>query len=454
MSMQIVEKSGEGLSRVYGVTVPVADLTERLEARIAEITPTLNIKGFRPGKVPPAHVKRMFGKALMSEVVEAAINETTQKVLEDNKIRPAGDPDLKPEGDMQAVVDGKADLSYEIAIEIMPEFEPADLTTISLTRPVYEPTDAEVEEAVTELAKQNRTYEPRKGKSLKAKDGDLLVIDFLGTVDDVAFDGGAATDAELTLGSGQFIPGFEEQLVGAKPGDEVVVKVTFPEQYQAAELAGKAAEFAVTVKEVKAPVESKIDDALAERLGLESLDKLKELLKTNLEGQYAGASRFKLKRALLDVLDEKHEFPLPPKMVEAEFGQIWSQVQQDKERGGLPPEDADKSDETLQSEYRKIAERRVRLGLVLAEIGRANNVQVTDQELAEAMRAEAMRYGPQAQQIFDFFRQNPQAQAQLRAPIFEDKVVDLILGQATVADEKVSKEELLKEDDMPEGYSA
>ncbi len=454
MSMQIVEKSGEGLSRVYGVTVPVADLTERLEARIAEITPTLNIKGFRPGKVPAAHVRRMFGKSLMSEVVEAAINETTQKVFEDHKIRPAGDPDLKPDGDMQAVVDGKADLSYELAIEIMPEFEPTDLTKISLTRPVYEPTEAEVDEAVAELAKQNRTYEPRKGKSLKAKDGDLLVIDFLGTVDGVAFDGGAATDAELTLGSGQFIPGFEEQLIGAKPADEVVVKVTFPEQYQAAELAGKAAEFAVTVKEVKAPVESKLDDALAERLGIENLEKLKELLKTNLEGQYAGASRFKLKRALLDVLDEKHDFPLPPKMVEAEFAQIWTQVQQDKERGGLPPEDADKSDDTLQGEYRKIAERRVRLGLVLAEIGRTNNVQVTEQELAEAMRAEAMRYGPQAQQIFDFFRQNPQAQAQLRAPIFEDKVVDLILGQATVADEKVSKDDLLKEDDMPEGYSA
>ncbi|WP_304166799.1 trigger factor [Phenylobacterium aquaticum] len=452
--MQIVEKSGEGLSRVYGVTVPVADLTERLEARIAEITPTLNIKGFRPGKVPAAHVRRMFGKSLMSEVVEAAINETTQKVFEDHKIRPAGDPDLKPDGDMQAVVDGKADLSYELAIEIMPEFEPTDLTKISLTRPVYEPTEAEVDEAVAELAKQNRTYEPRKGKSLKAKDGDLLVIDFLGTVDGVAFDGGAATDAELTLGSGQFIPGFEEQLIGAKPADEVVVKVTFPEQYQAAELAGKAAEFAVTVKEVKAPVESKLDDALAERLGIENLEKLKELLKTNLEGQYAGASRFKLKRALLDVLDEKHDFPLPPKMVEAEFAQIWTQVQQDKERGGLPPEDADKSDDTLQGEYRKIAERRVRLGLVLAEIGRTNNVQVTEQELAEAMRAEAMRYGPQAQQIFDFFRQNPQAQAQLRAPIFEDKVVDLILGQATVADEKVSKDDLLKEDDMPEGYSA
>ncbi len=272
MSMQIVEKSGEGLSRVYGVTVPLADLTERLEARIAEITPTLSIKGFRPGKVPPAHVKRMFGKSLMSEVVEQAINETTQKVFEDNNIRPAGDPDLKPEGDIQAVVDGKADLSFELAVEIMPEFEPADMSKVSLTRPVYEPSDAEVDEAVAELAKQNRTYEPRKGKSTKAKDGDMVVIDFVGRVDGEAFEGGSATDTELVLGSGQFIPGFEEQLVGAKPGDEVLVKVSFPEQYQAAHLAGKAAEFTTTVKEVKAPVDSEANDELAQRLGLEGLD--------------------------------------------------------------------------------------------------------------------------------------------------------------------------------------
>jgi trigger factor len=454
MSMQIVEKSGEGLSRVYGVTVPAADLTERLEARIAEITPTLNIKGFRPGKVPAAHVRKMFGKSLMSEVVEQTINETTQKVLEDNKLRPAGEPDLKPEGDIQAVVDGKADLAYEIAIEIMPEFEPTDLTKISLKRPVYEPTDKEVDEAVDELAKGNRTYEPRTGKSLKAKDGDQVVIDFLGTVDGVAFEGGAASDSDLTLGSGQFIPGFEEQLVGAKPGDEVVVKVTFPAEYQAANLAGKAAEFAVTVKEVKAPVESKPDDAFAERLGIESLEKLRELLKTNLQGQYTDASRFKLKRALLDVLDEKHDFPLPPKMVEAEFAQIWNQVQQDKEQGGLPPEDVEKTDDQLQTEYRKIAERRVRLGLVLAEIGRANNVQVTDQEVQNAALQEARRYGPQGQEVFEFFMKNPNAQAQLRAPIFEDKVVDLIVEQAKVKDTKVSKDELMKEDDMPAGYGA
>ncbi|MBP6876802.1 MAG: trigger factor [Phenylobacterium sp.] len=454
MSMQIVEKSGEGLSRVYGVTVPVADLNERLEARIVEITPQLNIKGFRPGKVPAAHVRRVHGKALMAEVVEQTISETTQKVLEENKLRPASEPDLKPEGDIAQVIDGKADLSYEISLEIMPDFEPTDLSKIALTRPVYEPTEAEVDEALDELAKQSRTYEPRTGKSLKAKDGDQLLIDFVGRIDGEAFQGGTAEDSELTLGSGQFIPGFEDQLVGAKPGDEVIVKVAFPADYQAANLAGKDAEFTTTVKEVRAPVDAKADDALAERLGVESLEKLKELLKSNLESQYAGASRFKLKRALLDVLDEKHDFPLPPKMVEAEFNAIWQQVQADKERGGLPPEDAEKSDDQLQTEYRKIAERRVRLGLVLAEIGRVNNVQVTDQELLDAMRQEAMRYGQQAQQIFDMFRQNAGMQAQLRAPIFEDKVVDLIVEKATVTDEKVSKDDLLKEDDMPEGYSA
>lgn len=452
MSMQIVEKSVEGLSRVYGVTVPSALLAEKVEARIAEITPTLNLKGFRPGKVPTAHVRKMFGRSLMSEVVEQTITETTQKVLSDNNLRPAGEPDLRPDGDIQQVVEGKADLSYEIALEVIPEFEPTDFSAISLKRPVYEPTDQEVDEAVAELAESSKTYEPRKGKTVKAKDGDQLLIDFVGRVDGEVFEGGSAEDATLTLGSGQFIPGFEEQLVGAKPEDEVLVKVTFPTEYQAAQLAGKDAEFTVTVKEVRAPKASKIDDELAKRLGIEDLEKLKELLRSNLQSQFASATRFKLKRALLDVLDEKHDFPLPPRMVEAEFSQIWDQLQQDKSAGNLPPEDADKTDDQLDAEYRKIAQRRVRLGLVLAEIGRVNNVQVTEQELAEAMRAEAMRYGPQAQQIFEFFRQNPSAQAQLRAPIFEEKVVDLIVSKAKVEDETVSKEELLKEDDMPAAY--
>lgn len=454
MSMQIVEKSVEGLSRVYGVTVPSALLAEKVEARIAEITPTLNLKGFRPGKVPAGHVRKMFGRSLMSEVVEQTITETTQKVLSDNNLRPAGEPDLRPEGDIQLVVEGKADLAYEIALEVIPEFEPTDFSAISLKRPVYEPTDKEVDEAVAELAESSKTYEPRKGKTTKAKDGDQLLIDFVGRVGGEVFEGGSAEDATLTLGSGQFIPGFEEQLVGAKPEDEVLVKVTFPAEYQAAHLAGKDAEFTVKVKEVRAPKASKIDDELAKRLGIEDLEKLKDLLRSNLQSQFASATRFKLKRALLDILDEKHDFPLPPRMVEAEFSQIWDQLQQDKAAGNLPPEDADKTDEQLEAEYRKIAQRRVRLGLVLAEIGRVNNVQVTEQELAEAMRAEAMRYGPQAQQIFDFFRQNPSAQAQLRAPIFEEKVVDLIVAKAKVEDEKVSKEDLLKEDDMPAAYRA
>jgi trigger factor len=386
MSMEVVEKSGEGLSRVYGVTVPAKDLSAKLEARIAEVTPTLNIKGFRPGKVPTAHVRRLYGKALMSEVVEQTLSETTQKVLSDNNLRPAGDPELKPDADMEKVIEGEADLAYEITIDLMPDFEPVDPATLSLSRPVYEPTAAEVDEAVDELAKQNRNYETKTGKAVKAADGDMVVIDFVGKLDGVAFEGGTAEDAELVIGSGQFIPGFEEQLKGAKPDTDVEVKVTFPAEYGAANLAGKDAIFDVKVKEVKAPVESKADDALAERLGVESLEKLRELLKTNLEQQYVQASRFKLKRALLDVLDSKHDFPLPPKMVEAEFASIWSQVQQDKEAGTLPEDDAKKTDKQLEKEYRKIAERRVRLGLVLAEIGRANNVTVSEQELGEAIR--------------------------------------------------------------------
>ncbi|HRD29954.1 MAG TPA: trigger factor [Caulobacter sp.] len=450
--MQIVEKSVEGLSRVYGVTVPAGELAARLDARITELAPQMNLKGFRKGKVPPAHVRRVHGKALMQEVVQEALNETTQKVLDDNKLRPASQPDLKPESDMNAVLSGGADLAYELAVELMPDFEPIDTSKLKLKRPVYTPTDKEVDEALAELAKQAGTFAPRTGKSLKAKDGDQVLIDFVGSVGGVEFAGGKGEGFELTLGSNQFIPGFEAQLVGAKPGDDVTVKVTFPEGYQSTELAGKDAEFAVKVHEVRAPVESEPDDALAQRLGLSDLATLRETVTKNLEQGYANQSRFKLKRSLLDELDKGHDFPLPPRMVEAEFAGIWQQVEGDRTSGALPPEDAGKSDEELRAEYRRIAERRVRLGLVLAEIGRKNNVQVTDQELTQAMQREAMQYGQQAQQVFDFFRSNPQAQAQLRAPLYEDKVVELIFGQATVTDKKVSKKEIEADDDLPEGY--
>jgi trigger factor len=353
---------------------------------------------------------------------------------------------------MEQVIAGGEDLAFELAVEVMPDFEPIDPASIELTKPVYKVTDAEVDESLDELAKQARTYEPRTGKSLKAKDGDQLLIDFVGTVDGVEFAGGKAEGAELVLGSGQFIPGFEEQLVGAKPGDELVVKVKFPEEYQAKDLAGKDAEFATKVTEVRAPVDGKADDELAKRLGLSDLAALKDLLRSNLAGRYDNSSRFKLKRALLDVLDTKHDFPLPPRMVDAEFAGIWQQVEADKARGGLPPEDAEKSEDQLKDEYRKIAERRVRLGLVLAEIGRKNDVVVTDQELTDAIMREARQYGAQAQQVFDMYRQRADLQAALRAPIYEDKVVDLIFGKAKVEEKEVSKDELLEEDDLPEGY--
>ncbi len=451
--MQIIEKSGEGLSRIYGVTVPAQDLGAKLSARIAEIAPQVQLKGFRPGKVPVAHVRRLHGKALMAEVIEQTLTEANQKVLADNNLRVASQPDVTPQSDMEQVIAGQADFSYDLAVEVMPEFEPVDPVSLSLERPVYAPTEAEIDEALAELAKQNRIYEPRKGKAAKAKDGDELTIDFVGTIDGVAFDGGSATDARLVLGSGQFIPGFEDQLVGAKAGAAVTVAVTFPEDYQAESLRGKAAEFAVTVKEVKAPVDTPADDEFAKRLGLEDLEGLKTALRGQIEGEYTQASRFKLKRVLLDALDAAHDFPLPPRMVEAEFSSIWRQVEDDRKNSGVAPEDEGKSEEDLQAEYRKIAERRVRLGLVLAEIGRKHNVTVSDQELFQAMRAEAMRFRGQEQQVFDWLRDNQNAQAQLRAPIYEDKVVDLLFSLASVTDKPVSKEELLKEDDLPEGYA-
>jgi trigger factor len=449
--MQVTQISGEGLSRVFGIKVGADELGAKLEAKIAEIAPRMNIRGFRPGKVPPAHVKRIYGKALMGEVVEQTLDETSKQVLEDNGLRIATQPDLKPLSNMDEVIAGHEELSYELNVEVMPDFEPLDVSGLKLERPVYAPSEAEVDEALAELAQQSRTYESR-AEDTKAEDGDQVTIDFVGRIDGEAFEGGTAQDAQLVLGSGQFIPGFEEQLVGAKAGDEVLVKVDFPETYSVDRLKGKAAEFTVEVKEVKAPIEAEADDALAERLGMGDLEALKNALKINLESQYAGATRMKIKRALLDKLDTGHDFPLPPRMVDSEFAGIWNQVESERERGEQAPEDADKSEDELRAEYRKIAERRVRLGLILAEIGRRDNVTVSEQELGEAMRQEAMRYGAQAQQIFDLMKNNPNAQAQMRAPIFEEKVVDLILSRADVTDKPVTKDELMAEDELPEGY--
>ncbi|WP_029087706.1 trigger factor [Brevundimonas aveniformis] len=445
--MQVVEKSSEGLSRVIAVTIPQGDLSSRLDARIAEIAPTMKLKGFRPGKVPAAHVRKMFGRELMGEIINDEVNTSSQKALDDAKLRPAAPAEITPITDIEDVVAGKADLSYEMSLEVMPDFAPMDVTSLKLSRPVHEPADKEVADAVTELASQNTTYDDKGGKAPKAAEGDQVIIDFVGKIDDEVFEGGSANDTPLVIGSGRFIPGFEDQLKGAKVGDETQVKVTFPADYGAAHLAGKDAVFDVTVKAVKAPKEAKADDDFAKAIGIESLEKLNELVKQNLQSGNDRQSRFKLKRALLDALDKGHDFPLPPRMVEAEFDGIWSQVEADKAAGRLDEEDSKKSDKKLKDDYRKIAERRVRLGLVLAELGRAAGVTVSDQEVSNAIVAEARNYPGQERQVMDFYRQNPNATNALRAPIYEEKVCDWIFEQAKVTDKKVSRDELFKDDE-------
>ncbi|MEM9937804.1 MAG: trigger factor [Pseudomonadota bacterium] len=443
--MESVETS-EGLSRSYKVSVSAADLQQRLTDRIEEIRPQMNLKGFRPGKVPASHVRKMYGKDLMGEVVQALVQEKTAKTIEDADIRPAGQPEMQMESDMEEVLDGKADLTFNMNVDIMPDFEPADVKKLKLTRPVAEVNDTEIDERLAQIAESNQQYDKR-AKTAKARQDDAVVMDFLGKMDGEAFEGGAAEGHTLVLGSDSFIPGFEDQLIGAKAGDELEVKVDFPEDYQAEHLAGKPAVFEVKIHEVRAPKTPEINDEFAKGLGLEDLDKLKELVTEQIQNEFSAASRSKAKRALLDVLDDKHDFDLPPKMVDTEFNQIWQQLQQEMDAGRTAEEDKDKSEDELKAEYRTIAERRVRLGLVLAEIGREAEIQITESEVQQALINEARNFPGQERQVIEFFQKNEQAMAQLRAPIYEDKVVDHILETAEIKEETVSKEDLLKEDE-------
>ncbi|HAE95133.1 MAG TPA: trigger factor [Hyphomonas atlantica] len=444
--MEVTQTKSEGLSRTFAIKVPASELQAKLDERIEEIRPQMKLKGFRPGKVPASHVRKMYGQDLMGELINKLVTETNQKALEDNELRPAGQPDVQIDGDMEAVVKGEADLSYNMNVDVMPEFEPADVTKLTITRPVAEVSQEQIDEALARIAEQNTQYEPR-AKTAKAKDGDAVVMDFVGKIDGEAFEGGSAEQQTLVLGSGQFIPGFEDQLVGVKAGEEKEVTVTFPEEYGAEHLAGKEAVFEVKVHEVRAPKTADVDDEFAKGLGLESLEQLTGLLKDQLKAEHDGASRAKAKRNLLDQLDEAHSFDLPPNMVEQEFNQIWQQLQAEMDAGRTADEDKDKSEDELKVEYRKIAERRVRLGLVLAEIGRVADVRISEQEVNQALVREARQYPGQEQQVVEFFRNNPGAMAQLRAPIYEDKVVDHILEVAEITEETVSREDLFKEDD-------
>ncbi len=448
--MQVKETKAEGLSRTYDIVVSAAELQEKLDAKINEIQPEVSLKGFRPGKVPASHIKRMFGKSMMGEILETTMNEASQQALNDNNIKPAGQPHFHLTNEADDVVAGKADLSFHMHVDIMPEFTPVDPAKLSIERPVAEVSDAQIEESLARLADSQKTYED-KAKTAKAKDGDAVIIDFVGSIDGTPFEGGAAEDAQVVIGAGQFIPGFEEQLVGVKAGDKKTLKVTFPAEYQAADLAGKDAEFETTVKSVQAPVKTKMDDDFAKKLGMDTMDALRDAIKDSLESEHKAQSRARAKRRILDALDAEHDFDLPPNMVEAEFSQIWEQVKADIEAGNVDDEDKDKSEDELKEEYRAIAMRRVRLGLVLAEIGQGANISVAAEELARAVNAEAMRYPGQEKQIAEYFQKNPEAQARLRAPIFEEKTVDYILELAKVKDVTVSRDELFSDDDVPGG---
>ena len=436
--MQVTQTLNEGLKRGYTITVSAAELDATVEAKLVEAQPEIEIKGFRKGKVPLAILRKQYGQRLLGDAMQDAIDRAM-----DNHFKATGDrPALQPKIAMQNGEGWKQgdDLVVEMSYEALPEIPDVDLSGIALERLVVKADDAAVAEALENLAKAAQSFEDRK-KGSKAKDGDQVTIDFTGSVDGVEFEGGKGEDYPLVLGSGSFIPGFEDQLVGAKAGDEVTVNVTFPENYGAAHLAGKAAVFACTVKAVKAPKPAELDDELAKKFGAESLDALKGQVSDRLEAEYKGASRAVLKRALLDQLDALVKFDLPPSLVEAEANQIAHQLWHEEnpdvhhhDHGSIEPTD----------EHKTLAERRVRLGLLLAEIGRKAEVTVTDAELTQAVLAQARQYPGQERQFFEFIQQNAQAQQQLRAPIFEDKVIDHIVAGAKVSDKDVAKDDLTK----------
>lgn len=444
--MEVTQTKAEGLSRTFTVKVPASELQAKLDQRIEEIRPQMRLKGFRPGKVPAAHVRKMYGRDLMGEVIDKLVNETNQKALEDNSLRPAGQPNVQMEADIEKVVSGQEDLAYNMHVDVMPEFTPVDVSTLTVERPVAEIADEQIEEALKRIAEQNIKYEPR-AEGEAAVDGDAVIVDFTGKIDGEAFEGGTAEQQAVVLGSNRFIPGFEEQLLGVKAGDEKELKVSFPEDYPAENLAGKEAVFETKVHEVRAPQTPELDDEFAKGLGLEGMEQLRGLVKEQLEGEHKAASRAKAKRNLLDKLDEAHDFDLPPGMVEMEFEQIWQQLQREMDAGRVSDEEKKKPEEDLRTEYRRIAERRVRLGLVLAEVGRLADVRISEAEVNQALIREARQYPGQEREVVQFFQKNPGAMAQLRAPIYEDKVVDHILETAKVEDKTVSREELFKEDE-------
>lgn len=445
--MQVTETLNEGLKREIKIVVPAQDMESKLMDRLTEAKDKIRLNGFRPGKVPISHLRKVYGKSLMAEVVNELLNDGSKSILADRGEKSATQPEIKmteDEAEAEKILEGGSDFEFSMIYEVIPDIEIQDASKIKVTREVYDVPEDEIEEQVQRVAESARTYEPKKGKAEK---GDRVTLDYTGRVHGELFEGGADTDSNLVIGSNQFIPGFEDQVIGCKAGDEKQIKVTFPEDYPAPKLAGEEATFDIVIKEVGKPGELVIDDELAKNLGLESLEKLREVVKGQIESQYGSITRQKVKRKILDALDEAYKFEAPGKLIESEFENIWNQVSSDLEAAGKTFEDEDTTEEEAREEYQKLAERRVRLGLVLSEIGSKAEIEVTEEELQRALYEQVRKYPGQEQQVYEFYRNNPEAVSGLRAPVFEEKVVDHLLAEVSVTDKKVSKDELMAEED-------
>jgi trigger factor len=449
--MKTVETENEGLKRAFMLTIPAQDIEARVEEEVKRIAPQVRMPGFRPGKVPMTVVKQRYGTAVAAEVLEESVNEATQQVMSERGLRAATQPKVDLVSS-DAAQKGQGDLEFKVEMELFPDIKMPDFAAISLTRMKSEPQPETIDKALGEIAARQRELVEVEEVRPAVK-GDILSVDFVGKVDGVAFPGGTGTDMDVEVAGSGFIPGFTDQIEGMSVGESRTINVTFPEEYGAKELAGKAATFDITAKKLKKAVLPELDDALATKLGFEGLDEVRQAISGQVQREYDQLSRLRVKRELLDALAKAAEFPVPQGMVDAEFAQIWARVEADRKEGKTDSEDSGKDEETLKAEYRAIAERRVRLGLLLAEIGRTNGIVVAPDEMTRAMRTEAGRYPGQETQVMEFFRKNPQAAESLRGPIFEEKVVDFVLELAKVTDVTVSPEELAREPEAPAAAS-
>lgn len=443
--MQVTQTGSEGLKRTLKVVVGQSELGERFIAKVDEIKDKVQVKGFRKGKVPVAHIKKVFGRSLMTEIVQETIRETSAKAISERQERAAQFPDIKlvdPDAGMEPVLEGKADLAYEMSFEVLPPIKITDLASLKLERLTADADDESLEKALNEITERNIQFEDEPGRAVV--EGDRVTIDYDGRIDGESFEGGKGEGLSLVIGNANFIPGFEEGLKGAKAGDKRDVKGTFPDNYPVPALTGKNAVFAVGVQKVEKPVKPVADDAFAKTLGVESLDKLKEIVSGQIKNELDMAGRVKIKRELLDLLEKTHGFDLPPSLVEREFESIWRQVERQAQAEGKPVVEEGKTESDVRAEYRAIAERRVRLGLVVGEIGSQNKIEVTQDELRRALMEQARRFPGQEKMVYDFYERTPGAIQELRAPIFEDKVVDYILTVAKPVEVKVTRQELLK----------